>query len=722
MRNLLRLKFTVPRVRWQAQISLRTHLIAESSTLPQNLHACQDMIEECVRESRPQEAEDILKEMLRYEMKPDVILYTSVINSYAEADLSEDAARIHQEMIDSGVDPNVVSYTTVMKAFGRATKPQNSEKVFQEMVGRGIMPNTICFSTLVHAFARSSLPSEAERILRSSRNHFQISPSRLIYHPVIGGYNLVAMPDEAERLLHEMISLQLANDDSFAMVVDAYANARRLSDAERIYNLSIELGIAPSPVTSNSLLKAFSNCERPERAEEMLNKMIRLRQCDVISYNTVMTAFLNSFQPLQSERIYKMMLSSNLHSSPECSEVGQDASEVQRLSAAVQPNLTTYQILLAGYLQRKDPKRFYEQFDELLGLGYSLQTHATHYFLHLFCQISPQEAEKFLQTLEAASPSSVDLIAYQLVIQSYVRRFKPTEAYRLLNQYFQSRSSAPLRAHPDNHFILLSTYNSVIHGYCQVNRPSVAERLLNELQSRGIIPDTYTYTTLISAYSHQVAKETKSPSRNSLKSISHATSRIQHLLSEIDRRQLPYTEALYSILIRKFIQESRLSEMNTLLEKMRAEGIEWDIVIYSQVMLAYAQSGDLDTVERLYDEMSEENGIQPNSFIFQALIIASKRSGNPQKAKDWYHRAVKMLRYTEKKDSLENKLRQDQVQKMQRGVQSDLRYLKSVLEREERLGPREKQKQTPSQHTHQQSQQAAVEPAELWRQERGSRN
>lgn len=682
MRNLFRLKFPTSGNRWHTHLSFRATLATLPSPIPQNLLACQNIIEECIRESRPQDAEDILKDMIRYELKPDVILYTSVINSYAEADLSEDAARIHQEMIDSGVDPNVVSYTTVMKAYSRATKPHDSEKIFQEMVSRGIMPNTVCFSTLAHAFAKSSLPSEAERILRSSRNHFQISPSRLIYHPVIGGYNLIALPEEAERLLHEMISLQLANEDSFAMVVDAYANARRLSDAERIYNLSIELGIAPSPVTSNSLLKAFSNCELPERAEQMLNKMIRLRQCDIISFNTVMSAYLNTFQPLQSERIYQMLLS-DLHQYSEFSEVDQDATEVEGL-CTVQPNLTTYQILLAGYLQQKDTKRFYEQFDELLGLGYSLQTHATHYLLNLFCQISSQEAEKFLQTLETVTPLSVDLIAYQLVIQSYVRNFKPTEAYRLLNQYFQSRDSGII-LHPDNHFILLSTYNSVIHGYCQVKRPAVAERLLNELQSRGIIPDTYTYTTLVSAYSHLVAQEKKSPSPKSQKNISHATSRIKYLLSEIDRRQLPYTEALYSILIRNYIQESRLSEMNTLLDKMRAEGVEWDLVIYSQVMLAYAQSGDISTVERLYDEMSEEMGIQPNSFIFQALIIASKRSGNPQKAQSWYQRAVKMLMSTESKaPSVENKLRQEEVQKLNRGVRSDLRYLKSVLEREER--------------------------------------
>jgi pentatricopeptide repeat protein len=704
MRSLLAI--CIPRIRWRAQISSRSFLSAISTSIPQNLHACQDLIEECVRESRPQEAEEILKEMLRYEMKPDIVIYTSVINSYAEADLSEDAERIHQEMVASGVDPNVISYTTVMKAYGRATKPHDSEKVFQEMVGRGIMPNAVCFSTLAHAFARSSLPLEAERILRSSQTHFQISPSRLIYHPVIGGYNLISMPEEAERLLHEMIALQLENDDSFAMVVDAYANARRLSDAERIYNLSIELGITPSAVTSNSLLKALSNCELPERAEEMLKKMILLRQCDVISYNTVMTAYLNSFQPLQSERIYKMLLSNHLPRSSETPGSDSGDSEIQEVSV-VQPNLTTYQILLAGYLQRKDPKKFYDQFNQLLGLGYSPQTQATHYFLHLFCQISPQEAEKFLQTVETVSPSSVDLIAYQLVIQSYVRHFKPTQAYRLLNQYFQSRSLAHPHPPPENHFILLSTFNSVIHGYCQANRPSVAERLLNELQSRGIMPDTYTYTTLISAYSHQVARESKSPSPNSQKSMSHATSRIQHLLSEIDRRQLPYTEALYSILIRKFIQESRLPEMNSLLERMKAEGIEWDLVIYSQVMLGYAQSGDLHTVERLYHEMSEESGIQPNSFIFQALIIASKRSGNPQKARSWYHRAVKMLRSTEqkkeKKDiSEENKLRQEQVQKMKRGIRSDLRYLRSVLEREER--PTEKHLFAQSQ-----SQQAAVE-------------
>lgn len=672
MRKFWKLNYLLFRPRW-GHLTIHT---SPTATLPQNINSCQSIIEEYIRESRPYDAEVILKEMIRYEMKPDVILYTSIINSYAEADLCDDAVRIHQDMINSGLQPNVVSYTTVMKAYGRVTKPYESEKLFNEMTLRGIMPNDICFSTLTHAYARSSLPVEAERVLRDSFQKFQISPSRLIYHPVIGGYNLVSLPEEAERLLNEMISLQLANEDTFAMVVDAYANARRLSDAERVYNLSLSLGIEPSAVTSNSLLKALSNCQMPDRAEKLLNRMIQLRQCDIISYNTVMSAYLNSFQPLQSERIFQML------SSSDCNP-----------NSIIQPNATTYQILLAGYLQRKDPTKFYGKFYEMLDSGHILQLHSTHYFLHLFCQISPQDAEKFLQTLEKVTPASIDLIAYQLVIQSFVRNKKPTHAYRLLNHYFESRLSHH-HHHPDNHFILLSTFNSIIHGYCQVHKPTVAEKLLDEMQSRGIMPDTYTYTTLISAYYQQLFKLQKSSSTPSSSTqstspiLKNSSTRIQNLLKEIDQRQLAYNEALYSILIKKYVNESKIKEMNDLLSKMKCDGIEWDQVIYSQVMLGYAQIGDIETVEKLYKRMIEETGIEPNSFIFQSLIIASKRAGDKKRAKSWYHRAVQILLPPEmnerERKSQENMIREEKLSKMKRNIKNDIRYLKSVLERDER--------------------------------------
>jgi pentatricopeptide repeat protein len=687
----LRLKLFLPIQRRCTKLPIPSLRLYQSTTpsvpiIPRNTRACQNLIEECARESRPQEAEDVLREMLRYELKPDVISYTSVINSYAEAHLSDDAARVHKEMIDSGLDPNVVSYTSVMKAYGRKGQPQESERVFQEMLSRGIMPNIICFSALAQAFASSSLPAEAERILRSSQNDFHLPPSRLVYHPVIGGYNLVSQPQEGERLFHEMVSLGLANDDTVAMVIDSYANDRNLSDAERIYHFSLSHAIPPSNVTSNSLLKALSKSRLPERAEELLKSMIALNQSDVISFNTVMMAYLNASEPLQSERIFSQLLLT---------------------TPGVTPSVVTHHILMTGYLQRKDLKKFYQQFDSMTSSGLSLQTEPAHHLLRLLSrQTSADETERFLHTLETVSPGSVDLFAYHIVIQNFARQLKPDHGYELLTKVLVTRSGRP---NLGDRAVLLSIFNSLIHSFCQLHRYSEAERLLQELQSRGILPDTYSYTTLISAYLHQISSSrdhrssTSSSAHRPSSSPYNASKRVEELLNEIELRKLPYNEALYSILLRKLTQEARLSDMTALLERMESDGIPWDIYIYSQVMLAYGQAGDLERVERLYQALIGEAGLQPNKFIFQALIIASKRSGNQKRAEEWYAKAVTILKPAaerEKRKAVtaaataageteaevpENVMRADQSRSERRTVWSDISFLKKVLEREERM-------------------------------------
>ncbi|KAF4403847.1 hypothetical protein G4B88_014303 [Cannabis sativa] len=74
-----------------------------------------------------------MSEMQEMEIRPDVILYTVLINGYSKIGKFQDAAVLFREMIESGLEPDAVAYRGDVD--GAVT-------LINEMFSKGLEPDT----------------------------------------------------------------------------------------------------------------------------------------------------------------------------------------------------------------------------------------------------------------------------------------------------------------------------------------------------------------------------------------------------------------------------------------------------------------------------------------------------------------------------------------------------------------------------------------------------
>lgn len=138
----------------------------------------------CRRGNR-QHGSDIALEVLELMHKtpgcvPDVITYSTIIDTLGRDGRFHDVRRLLDEMTSSGVQPNLVTYTCMISALSRAGDLDGAMRVFLDMEHDGIEPNVYTFSCLINGAGRRKEVDRSMKILQMMRDR-NIRPSEVTY-------------------------------------------------------------------------------------------------------------------------------------------------------------------------------------------------------------------------------------------------------------------------------------------------------------------------------------------------------------------------------------------------------------------------------------------------------------------------------------------------------------------------------------------------------------
>lgn len=99
--------------------------------------------------SRKGEVVDILEEMKRLGVKPDVVTYNAILSGFCKDEKDFDAAyETLNEMVKQGCKPDVVSYNTIISGLCEAGKWMDASELFDDMPRRGCSPDVVSYRTL----------------------------------------------------------------------------------------------------------------------------------------------------------------------------------------------------------------------------------------------------------------------------------------------------------------------------------------------------------------------------------------------------------------------------------------------------------------------------------------------------------------------------------------------------------------------------------------------
>merc|ERR1719506_697917 len=123
-------------------------------------------INSAAKAGEPEKAEQLLEEIVKAGLQPDIISYNSVIHASAKQGDIKRAEWWLAAMRDGGAVPNTISYNILIDTCVKAGDSQAAENWLARMIYDGVEANEVSYATVIHAHTKRGEIACAEQWLR----------------------------------------------------------------------------------------------------------------------------------------------------------------------------------------------------------------------------------------------------------------------------------------------------------------------------------------------------------------------------------------------------------------------------------------------------------------------------------------------------------------------------------------------------------------------------
>ncbi|KAK6242398.1 hypothetical protein SCA6_007787 [Theobroma cacao] len=208
-------------------------------------------------------------------IKPDLLLYGTIIWGLCNQDKIEETKVVMSEMKESRLSSNPVIYTTVMDSYFKAGKIAEALNLLEEMSDLGIEVTVVTFCVLVDGLCKTGLVLEAINYF-NRMSEFNLQPNVAAYTVLIDGLCKNNFIQAAKNMFDEMLSKNLVPDKTaYTALIDGNLKHGNFQEALNLQNEMIEMGIELDLPAYTSLVWGFCQCGQLQQARKFLDEMIR---------------------------------------------------------------------------------------------------------------------------------------------------------------------------------------------------------------------------------------------------------------------------------------------------------------------------------------------------------------------------------------------------------------------------------------------------------------
>merc|ERR1719272_2434801 len=154
-----------------------------SSGVQMNVVHCTNFIKTLLAGGEFDAAASVLQEMASSSsVKPDLITYAVVVKAYSDAGDARSALKLLQEMIETGVKPDMIIFNSVITAC--SVFPLKSSQVtltYETLLGLGMRPSAITLSILLKGLALTRAWTTSLQVLQDVRTKMGLEPETRLY-------------------------------------------------------------------------------------------------------------------------------------------------------------------------------------------------------------------------------------------------------------------------------------------------------------------------------------------------------------------------------------------------------------------------------------------------------------------------------------------------------------------------------------------------------------
>ena len=232
--------------------------------------------------------------------QPDIVLWGSIIGAYAEQGSIVPAWELFQKMQEYGLKPNSVIYLSLLKACCNVGGLEYGKSIHAQIIQVGFEFDVFVGNTLVDMYSKCGELGDASQVFGRLPNQDVISWTSLM-----AGYSELGHGDCAlemfERMQHEGIHPGKA---TFLCALKACTSLASLKQGRSIHHQIIMDGLEVDTFIANTLVNMYARCGILEEAQRVFSHLTHL---GIASWSVILEGLSQNGNKDQAEILLKSM-------------------------------------------------------------------------------------------------------------------------------------------------------------------------------------------------------------------------------------------------------------------------------------------------------------------------------------------------------------------------------------------------------------------------------
>merc|ERR1719375_2797225 len=358
-----------------------------------------------------------------------------------------------------------------------------------------------------------------------------------------------ASPPAAERKGKEEVDIS-----KHVAMMRARSKENDLEGAMQVFRKLQSSGVQLTSLAYNALLDSCVQCGKVNVALQHFKEMKDLGLVDVVSYNTLLKAYLKQGQIVKARKLLSEMAENN-----------------------IEANQVTYNEMLNALVGVKDRQEMWALVREMNSMGMRPNSVTCSIILKSLTAHSATDDVRQAMALIDNLHEDMDEVLFASVIEACVRVGQLDLLSSKLQQYAGLGGLAGLTA---------PTYGSMIKAYGRARDIERVRELWNEMRRRHVTPTSITLGCVIDALVNNGFPD-------------EALGLVREIKADETCKDILNT-VIYSTLLKGFAQARQPGRVQDVFEEMKEMGIACNTVSYNTMLDANARTGKMDRADELF--------------------------------------------------------------------------------------------------------------------------
>jgi pentatricopeptide repeat protein len=398
-------------------------------------------------------------------------------------------------------------------------------------------------------------------------------------------------------------------------MIRTHAAEKNLQGAFSVFESMEQSGIALNCIMYNTVLDACVECKDLKAAEAWMEGMKKAGMTDVVSFNTLIKAHLQSGSFDRARSLMRVMTSEGM-----------------------KPNQVTFNEILNAMAGNGARKQMWSIIEEMQVAEVKPNQVTISILLKCLNSYSSQtEVNKSFDLIKSME-ESMDEVLLSSVVEACVRIGKPA---LLESQLKQLQDCAPVTINGAH------TYGSLIKAYGHARDLTSIWRCWKEMRSRHIKPTSITLGCMVEAIVsngdcegaydliHQMQEDEQC--RDIVNSIIYCSvlkgftrekkiDRVWAVYKEMKEHKAELSVVTYNTLIDACARCGGMEHLPTLLEDMKTHGAKPNVITYSTMLKGHCQNGDVQMGFTILEQIKKDPNLKPDEIMYNSLLDGCAQS------------------------------------------------------------------------------------------------